>query len=105
MSRRTGKVAKDPFDLCRQPVVGLGEPLLEQRKIGLVAAGKIGRHEIVLALEMIVERPLGDAGLRRHGVDAHAPDAVSIEELARRRNDAFACRGPRSCHARKYTSQ
>ena len=30
------------------------KPLPEQRKIGLVAGGEVGRDEIVLALEMIV---------------------------------------------------
>ena len=81
------------FDLGRQAAVGLGEPALEQRQIGLVAAGEIGRDQIVLAVEMIIQRALGDAGLRRHRVDADAADALAVEQRIRRRDDAFAGSG------------
>jgi hypothetical protein len=72
--------------------------LPEQREIGLIARGKIRRDEIVLALEMIIQRSLGDAGLRRHGIDADAPDAVIVEQRIRRRDDAFAGWNCGSCH-------
>jgi hypothetical protein len=84
MPRRTGEVAEDALDLGRQAVLALGEPLLEQRQIGLVAAGEIGRYLVVLAPEMILQRALSDAGFRRHRVDADAPYAVIVEQRIRR---------------------
>src|SRR5215207_5784004 len=105
MPRGAGEVAKDALDLSRQPVVGLREPLPEQREIGLIAGSKIRRDEIVLALEMIIQRSLGDAGLRRHRIDADAPDAVVVEQRVRRRNNALTRRDAGSCHINMYTDQ
>ena len=82
--RGAGEVAKYGLDLSRQAVVGLREPLPEQREIRLIAGGKIRRDEIVLALEMIIQRSLGHAGLRRHRVDADGPDTVIVEQRVRR---------------------
>ena len=98
MSRRACQVTEDRLDLRRQASLRLREPLPEQREIGLVAAGEIGRDQIVLALEMIIQRPLGDTGLRRHRIDADAADAVIVEQRVRRRDDALACRDAGSCH-------
>ena len=64
MPRRTGEVSEDALDLGGQAIVYLGEPLLEQREIRLIAGGKIRRHEVVLAPEMIIQRALGNAGLQ-----------------------------------------
>jgi len=78
--------------LVRQVAVGFGEPSLKQGDIRLVAAGEISGDEIILALEMIIERPLGDPGFRRHGVDADAPDALAVEQPRGGGDDPFACR-------------
>ena len=98
MPRRTGEVSEDALDLGGQAIVYLGEPLLEQREIRLIASGKIRRHEVVLAPEMIIQRALGNAGLRRHRVDADAADAVIVEQRIRRRDDALPRRKSGPCH-------
>src|SRR6266436_1698628 len=95
----TGQILEDGLDPGRQAATALGEPALEQRQIGLVPATEIGRDQIVLAVEMIIQRALGDAGGRRHRVDAHALDALAVEQLARRSDDALTCIGFGSCHA------
>ena len=91
MARRLGELKEDAAYLFRQSAFGAGEPLRKQREIRLVAAMQIGRNQIVLALEVVIERPLGDAGFFRHGVHADAPDAFTVEQLARRRDDALTC--------------
>ena len=100
------RLRKIASTLRRQAAVGLVEPLPEQREIGLIAAGEIGRHQVVLAPEMIIQRPLGDAGLRRHRVDADAADAVIVEQRVRRRDDALTRVGiPDRAMTRMYTDQ
>jgi hypothetical protein len=81
MARRAREIAEDALHLCRHPALALGEPALEQGQIGLIARFKIGRHQVVLALEVIIEGALGDACLRSDRVDADAPDALAIEQL------------------------
>jgi hypothetical protein len=44
---------------------GLGEPALELGQIGLVARLELGCDQVVLALEMVVERALGETLLDR----------------------------------------
>jgi hypothetical protein len=39
---------------------------------------------------VIIERPLGHAGLGRDGIDADRPDSLAVEQLGGRRDDAFA---------------
>ena len=51
MPRRAGEVAKDALDLSRQSVVGLREPLPEQREIGLVAGGEVAATRSSLLLK------------------------------------------------------
>ena len=71
----------------------------------MIAGDEIGRRQVVLAPEVIIERALGEPGLGRHRVDAHAPDAVAVEQLARRGDDAFTRVGHSPRHARMYTDQ
>ena len=49
----------------------------------LVLLFDIGEDEIVLRREMIVERRLGHARFRDDAVDAHATDALGVEETGR----------------------
>ena len=66
------------------PPESVNWPLPEQRKIGLITSGEIRLDQIVLTLEMIVQRSLGDARLLGDGVYADAANAVIIEQRARR---------------------
>ena len=52
--------------------------------VRLIARGEIGRDQIVLAAEMIIQRALGEAGLFRHRIDADGADALAVKQLARR---------------------
>ena len=98
MPRRARQVAEDRCDLVRQSTFSLVEPPFEQRQIGLVARGEIGRNQIVLALEVIVQRPLGQPGLLGHRIDAHGPDALAVEQRAGGGDNALTGRIGRSSH-------
>ena len=58
----------------------------------MVARGEIGGDQVVLALEVIIQRALGEAGLGRDLVDADAADAFIVEQRARRLDDTLAGR-------------
>ena len=66
------------------------EPSLEQGEIGLIAGSEVGGNQIVLALEMIVERLLGDARLLGDRIHADGADAFLIEQPVCDVDDAFA---------------
>ncbi len=66
---------EDRLDLRRSHRLGLREPFPEQREVGLVARDEIGGDQVVLALEVIIQRALGEAGPGGDLVDADAADA------------------------------
>ena len=92
MPRRAREVPEDRLDLCGQTALGLREPFSEQREVRLVARGEIGGDQVVLALEVVIQRALGEAGLGRDLVDADAADAFIVEQRARRLDDTLAGR-------------
>lgn len=109
---RAKKAASSPFwvargaremdenapDLLGESALGLVEPTLEKGEIRLVSAVEIGSDEIVLAAEVIVERPLGDPGLLGNSVHADATDTLAVKQLACSGDDALS-RGSRvACH-------
>ena len=98
MPRRARQIAEDAFHLGRQSALGLVEPLLEQRQVGLVARGEISGDQIVLAAEVIIQRALGDPGLGRHRVDADTADALAVEQFAGGRDDPIGGRYDRCAH-------
>jgi len=89
MPHRLAEIAEDALDLVGDVAIGLGEPALKERQIGLIADIEISRDQIVLAAKMIIERPLGDAGLFGHRIDADSADALAIEQLAGGFDDAL----------------
>ncbi len=44
------------------------------------SALQVGRHELVLAAEVLVERCLRRVGFRQNAVDAHGPHALPVEQ-------------------------
>ena len=75
----------DPFEnrqgFFRQAALRLFEPDPECIQIRLIARLQIGGYQIVLALEMVVNRLLGDACLFRHSIDADGPNAVAVKQM------------------------
>ncbi len=69
------------------------EDLLARRRVGrrdlAEARREIGRDQRVLGRVVVVQRSLADAGLGRHGVDAHGADALRIEQLVGCGEDAL----------------
>src|SRR6202011_2314299 len=78
--------------------LGLVQPggLAGERR--LVACSEVSRNGVVLAGEMIVDRALGNAGLRRDRVHARAADSLSIKEGVGRLNDLLSGRTRVSSH-------
>ena len=85
-----GQVGEDAADFVCQPSLTASKPLLEQGEVRLVATMEVGGNQVILAREVVVQRPLGYAGLFGHGVHAHRPDALAVEQLAGRSDDALA---------------
>jgi hypothetical protein len=105
MARISGEMRKDRLHFRRDLAVGLVEPALEQRQIRLVAHLEIGRDQIVLAAEVVIQRALGEAGFLGHRIDAHRADSLTVEQLAGGRDDALAGAGRCGGHGFMYTNQ
>lgn len=78
---RAGHLVEHASDLLRESPFGLVEPLHEAPQRRLVARIKVGRDQVVLAAEMIVERPLRNARLLGDLIDADGPNAIAVEQL------------------------
>jgi len=74
------ELAEDRLHFCGQRTTCLVEPAPEQRHVRLVARGEIGRHQIVLAAEMIVQRALGEAG-DRESLEADTAAVIQVADL------------------------
>ena len=83
---------KDRLDFLGRAAVFLFEPSLVGIEIGLIAIGQIGLDQVVLALEVVVERAFGDACLLGHCVDADRAYALAVEEPVGGGDDTFAGR-------------
>ena len=84
---------KDALDLlsrgcCRPISDALIAPQCRQ-----VAGVEIGGNEIVFAFEVVIERALGNAGSKRHGIHPHGLDAVAVKQLVGRLHQAAPCLG------------
>jgi len=86
-SRGGGEVGEDCPNLLRGVAVRCIEPLFECVEIWLVPPFEIRLDEFVLALEMIIERTLGDPGLGRDRIDADRTDALLVEKRRSRLDD------------------
>lgn len=100
---RCGEVAEDAPDFLPRPAFDICEPALEQRQIRLVACLQIGRDQIILAAEMIVERSLGQPGFRGYGIDADRADSLSMEQFSSRLDNAFTRGSFQLAHVCVYT--
>ena len=69
---RLGKVHENRLHLVRDTTIRCIEPYLIKRQIGLIARCEVGRDEVILALEMVIERLFGDPGFLCHGIDTDA---------------------------------
>ena len=78
---------------------------LRSRKVRLVSRFQIRRDQIVLATEMVIERPLGQARLLSDGIDADGADSLGVKELAGRLDNSIACGHIGSGHTAMYTDQ
>jgi hypothetical protein len=84
--------------LLGKSALGLVEPAPEKGEVRLVSAVEIGSDEIVLAAEVIVKRPLGDAGLLGNSVHADATDTLAVKQLACSGDDALSRWNRVACH-------
>src|SRR5688572_15396349 len=66
-----------PLKIARQPAPPMADAGKREFRVGLQGGGE----EIVLAAEVVVERPLGYAGPRGDRVEPDAGETVPIEEL------------------------
>jgi hypothetical protein len=90
------QVGQDVED-AQQPVAGVLESLQAGGDPGLaggVAPLEVGPDQLVLAAEGAVQRGLGHAGPLDDAVDAHHVDALVVEELVGRVEEAIPGRGP-----------
>ena len=99
------KIAKDALHLVGRAAHRFSEPALEQRKVRLVSRFQIRRDQIVLATEMVIERPLGQARLLSDGIDADGADSLGVKELAGRLDNSIACGHIGAGQTAMYTDQ
>ena len=85
-----GQLFEDRGDAIGHVTPRFGEPPAVGIEIGLVAVVEIGGDQIILALEMVIERTLGDTRLLRDRIDADGADALAIEQAVGRFDDALA---------------
>lgn len=97
------QIGEDRLDLAIGTAFGGVEPAGHLLQIRLVAAIEISGDQVVLALEMIVKRALGEACLFGDGIDADAANPFSIEQLRRGIDNTFAGRAELLGHGAIYT--
>src|SRR5581483_10712054 len=87
---RAGKFVEQAPDLVGRRSRRLVEPARVEIKRRLVARGQVGRDQVVLAAEVVIQRLLGDAGLLGNGVDAGCANTLIIEKAGGGGDDALA---------------
>src|SRR5262249_29145916 len=90
MARHAREICEDRRDLLVRAPLGRLEPAGHLLEVRLVTAVEIGGEQVVLALEVVVERALGMPGLFGHGVAAAAAAAFGIEKFRRRVDETLA---------------
>src|SRR5262249_51386590 len=71
-------------------------------RLPLVPPSHRGDHQVVLAIEVLVEGGLGHAGRGDHAIDADGAEPVPVEQLHGRRDQSLAARPGRVREAEQF---